>query len=168
MCGTFEQASVLNQSCFPLFSHVIRPESLSMALEAAKKKPHQRLSHPFQIILTVTGMVYYDVVPEDLLRKQHLEEGVASIGLTREPTNQYDRNAIGVHLVVVESKKAEDSSKIGSVQKKHAALLAPWLDHELLRFESASIHHIQGPSTMNLQVKGWACDEATDMLATLS
>jgi hypothetical protein len=24
MCGTFEQASVLNQSCFPLFSHVIR------------------------------------------------------------------------------------------------------------------------------------------------
>jgi hypothetical protein len=24
MCGTFERASVLNQSCFPLFSHVIR------------------------------------------------------------------------------------------------------------------------------------------------
>jgi hypothetical protein len=31
MCGTFERANVLNQSCLPLFSHVIRPACWDVA-----------------------------------------------------------------------------------------------------------------------------------------
>lgn len=91
------------------------------------------------------------------------QEGVTNVILVREKSNKFDDNAISVHL----AKKPGDE-KIGYIRAKgQAELLAPWMDKDLLRIESATINSRRGPSTMDLLVKGRACDDAKDMLGAV-
>jgi hypothetical protein len=100
-------------------------------------------------------LVYY--VPRHL--QNRFEIGKTSVVLVREPENPKDSNAIRVDDL--------SQTKIGYILKKEAAILAPWLDHALVRIDSCVMNHRVGDSTMYLLLKGWACEAAKDMLATL-
>jgi hypothetical protein len=129
-------------------------KSRSSARKAAEEKPNAlslRFDGP---IITLTGMLHF--VPR---HQQRLEIGKTSVVLVREPQNSFDKNAIRVDNV--------SGAKIGYIQKKEAAILAPWLDDTLVRIDSCVMNHRVGDSTMYLLLKGWACELAKEMLATL-
>jgi hypothetical protein len=130
-------------------------KSRSSARKAAEEKPKPALSLRFDgPTVTLTGMLHF--VP---LHLQKFEIGKTSVVLVREPQNSFDKHAIRVDDV--------PGTKIGYIQKKEAAILAPWLDGALVRVESCVMNHRVGDSTMYLFLKGWACESAKEMLATL-
>jgi hypothetical protein len=122
-------------------------------IRKAKEKPALSLRFDGPTV-TLTGMLH--CVP---LHLQRFEIGKTSVVLVREPQNSFDKNAIRVDDV--------SGTKIGYIQKKEAAILAPWLDGALVRIDSCVMSHRVGDSTMYLLLKGWACESAKDMLATL-
>jgi hypothetical protein len=128
-------------------------KSKSLALKAAKEKPALNLRFDGPTV-TLTGMKHCVSRKE-----QRFEMGVTSFVLIREPENLFDKNAIRVDDM---SRK-----KIGYILKPEAAVLAPWLDDALILIDSCVVSHRVGDSTMYLLLKGWACEAAKDMLATL-
>jgi hypothetical protein len=131
-------------------------KSRSSARKAAEKETEPALSLRFDgPTVTLTGMLH--CVP---LHLQRFEIGKTSVVLVREPHNSFDKNAIRVDDV--------SGTKIGYIQKKESAILAPWLeDDALVRIDSCVMSHRVGDSTIYLLLKGWACESAKDMLATL-
>lgn len=132
-------------------------KSLSLARKAAMENPKPVLSLRFDgPVITLTGIVHY--------KKRYLqtfEIGKTSVVLVRDPQHPNDANAIRVEDV-------SSQATIGYIEKKDAAILAPWLvEKALLRIDYCVMNHRVGDSTIYLLLKGWACEPAKDMLASL-
>jgi hypothetical protein len=140
-------------------------------LAAAKKTPATPaaaavdLQYPFTIVVTLTGMNRCGSHSREFL------QGVSAVVLHREPSNPFDPDhAIRVDICGGVSNN-NNIKKIGyviSMKNGDAKLLAPWMDRGLLRIDSAIVHHIAGPSTMELLAKGFACEDAQMMLDSLA
>jgi len=115
----------------------------------AVKQPS--LSHKFDDrIVTVVGMQHHN-------RNAAPYDDTTEFALEREPTNQFDPNAICVMDM-------NTVQQVGYIVGKQAKVLAPWLDRQLVQIQRGTLLHQVSDKTMTLRVRGRACPEAMAML----
>jgi hypothetical protein len=140
-------------------------QSATKAAQAPNERSESPSSH-FEITLTLVGIERQNISQE--VRSQWAM-GETRVHLAREPTNSYDSNAIRVLysplLQPGSSSTTQPPRNIGYIKKEQSALLAPWLDRNLLCFESATMEYSRGKSTIDLKVTGSSCEDAKDVLA---
>ena len=151
--------------------------SLFMAKQASSNNNNNKLSLVFHHTpVTVSALQHYYYKHHDSPPKPGTK-----VVLVRQPDNPHDKNAIAVYFLSEDDDESPEASlssssskslgiQVGFVKKNEAQVLAPWLDRNLIKIQTAAIHHcLLGQSTtydpVVIELEGRACPEAKDLLA---
>lgn len=152
----------------PTYTKPSKPLDMSkcnvLLQQATQKMPPLQLPYNFEIVLPCVGMTHN--IPRD---EQRFQEGVTRVVLRREETSMNHPNVIAVHAETTDRKIGyiRDAKKFGV---QFASLIAPWMDATpsgLICVDSATMLVRISDATMNLLVRGRACEDARDILEPL-